>query len=243
MLSTTLPPIILREKLEKIQLLVGTPMYAMKCNGPCLMSILSLFQLCHQIGVRIAISSICNESLLQRSRNYITDEFLRSGFTHLLFIDSDIQFHPEHVIDLLVLDKDFVGAHYSYKTIDWERLARSGLPAEKLPVLAGNLFYPDGIDGKSLVETNLLPTGFMLLKRRVLEKIQVSFPEHFYKPDHNFMTSFNGNRYIQMFFNSEIDGEELVSEYEFLCRNWRKIGGKIYTCPWITVTHIGLHKY
>lgn len=125
------------------------------------------------------------------------------------------------------------------------KLMRSGLPADKLCLLAGNLSYPEeGLDG-GLVETNILPTGFMLLKRQVLEKIQIAFPEHFYKPDHNFMINFNGTRYIQMFFNSEIDEDtqELLSEYEFLCRNWRKIGGKIYACPWITLNHIGLCKY
>lgn len=233
------------EKLGQVRLMVGTPMYAMKCHGAYLSSILSLFQLCHQVGVRIVFSSICNESLLQRSRNYIMDEFLRSGFTHLLFVDSDIQFHPKHVLTLLMQDKDIVGAHYTHKTIDWARLARSGLPAEKLPLLAGNLAYPEGMVDGGLVETNLLPTGFMLLKRQVLEKIQVAFPEHYYKPDHNLMTSFNGTRYIQMFFNSEIDEDtqELVSEYEFLCRNWRKIGGKIHTCPWMALTHIGPYTY
>lgn len=230
----------LYEKLKNVKLIIGTPMYAMKCHGDYLLSILNLFQLCRQMNMYVSIETISNESLLQRSRNYIADIFLCSNFTHLLFIDSDIQFNPEHVFHLLLLDKDFVGAHYTDKTINWERLAQSGLPANKLPLLAGNLAYPHGMpDG--LVETNLLPTGFMLLKRQVLEKIQLSFPEHYYKPD----SLIKGDRYIQMFFNSEIDNDthKLVSEYEFFCRNWRKIGGKIYTCPWITLTHIGPLSY
>lgn len=229
--------------LNNVQILVGTPMYGMKCHGAYLSSVLSLIQLCHDVGVRIAFSSICNESLLQRSRNYIADEFLRSGFTHLLFIDTDIVFQPEHVLSLLMMDKEVVGAPYTKKEIDWERLVQSGLPAEKLSGLAGNLPYL----GKDmlLVETNVLLTGFMLIKRQALERIQLSFPENYYKPDHNFMPSFNGTRYIQMFFNCAIDEDtqELVSEYEFFCRTWRKIGGKIYICPWMALTHIGMYKY
>lgn len=232
-----------KDSLKQVQILVGTPMYAMKCHGAYLSSVLSLMQLCHQLGVRIAISTICNESLLQRSRNYIADEFLRSGFTHLLFVDSDIQFRPEYVLALLMMDKDIVGGDYTNKKIDWERLVRSGLPADKLHLLAGDL--PTPAKTGDLVETHVLPTGFMLIKRKVLEKIQVAFPEYHYKPDHNFMQCFNGTRYIQMFFNSEMDEDtqELLSEYEFFCRTWRKIGGKIYTCPWMALTHIGMHKY
>jgi len=49
----------------------------------------------------------------------LVDEFLRSGFTHLLFIDADIHFDPRDVIALLALDKDVIGAPYPKKSIKW----------------------------------------------------------------------------------------------------------------------------
>lgn len=232
------------EKLKNIRLMVGTPMYGMKCHGAYLMSLLSLLKLCNQLGISMVFSTICNESLLQRSRNYIADEFMRSDCTHLLFVDTDIQFDPEDVITLFILDRDIVGSNYTCKIIDWERIAHSNVPPNKIHLLAGNLTYP--IDNANVVlETDVLMTGFMMIKRQVLQKIMVAYPEYYYKPDHNFMTSFNGTRYIQMFFTSDIDTEtrKLVSEYEFFCRLWRKLGGKIYTCPWMVLTHIGMHKY
>lgn len=222
--------------------MVGTPMYGMKCYGPYLKSILSLMEMCNELGIEISFSTICNESLIQRCRNYIMDDFLRSNKTHLLFIDADIGFTPESVIELLLMDKDIIGAHYTSKKINWDRVAKA--PAEKMHRLAGDLHYNIS-NPKEVVETDVLPTGFMLIKRHVLEQIQVVYPENFYIPDHNGMSNFNGHRRIQMFFTSEIDPNtgRLLAEYEFFCKTWKKIGGKIYTCPWIVLTHIGTHKY
>jgi hypothetical protein len=60
-------------------------------------------------GVETKFSFLFNESLITRARNYLVDEFLRSGFTHLLFIDSDIHYSPQDVLALLALDKDVIG--------------------------------------------------------------------------------------------------------------------------------------
>ena len=50
---------------------------------------------------------IFNESLITRARNYLVDEFLRAEeFTHLMFIDSDINFNPKDVLSLAVLCDD-----------------------------------------------------------------------------------------------------------------------------------------
>lgn len=230
------------EELRNVQLMVGTPMYGMKCHGPFLSSVLALKNLCNQLGINLIFSVISNESLLQRARNYIVDNFIRSGATHLIFIDADIQFRPEDVVELLRQDKDIIGTHYTSKNINWENIVRASV--DKMHLVAGDLSYnvsnPDRV-----METNVLPTGFMMVKRHVFLKIQVAYPEYFYRPDHSGMKSFNGTRYIQMFFNSSIDPETqmLMNEYEFFCNTWKKIGGKIYTCPWTTTTHIGIHKY
>jgi hypothetical protein len=216
-------------------------MYASQCRGEFTSSVLSLIQACNAIGVRTAFFSICNESLVQRARNYIADEFLRSNFTHLLFVDTDIIFTPDQVIHLLRTGKELIGAQYPKKTIPWNEM-RTFVQAgetDHLDRIAGGLVYNGPCE--DIVETDILMTGFMLVERSVFLKLTLAYPEYYYRPDHERLENFCSKRQIQLFFSSEIDPEtqRLVSEYEFFCKMWRKIGGKIYTCPKIVIQHIG----
>ena len=63
-----------------------------------------------------------NESLITRARNYLVDEFLRSPYTHLMFIDSDIHFNPNDVLTLV--DKDIIGLTIS-KEVYLEKVTSS----------------------------------------------------------------------------------------------------------------------
>lgn len=237
----------------KCKLFIGTPMFGSKCFGVYLESIVRLVCLCNQLGIETIVSTMCNESLLPRSRNYIVDEFMRSDSSHLLLVDADIVFHPEDVIMMIRLDLDIVGAQYPRKQmgIHWDRVAsaaKNGCPSHMLYRLTGRM-EKEIIVGKNnnvnVIETDMLELGFMLVKKLVLQRLQVAYPENFYTPDHLSNSFFNGSRNIQMYFSSEVDplSHKLLSEYEFFCNSWKNIGGKIHVCPWITVSHIGLLKY
>ena len=232
--------------------MVGTPMYGMRCHGPYLQSVISLTRLGAALGFDVSFSAMCNESLLQRGRNYLVDQFLRSGYTHLLFVDADIAFCAEDVVAMLRADKGIVGATYSNKQVDWESIRRAVLGGRDLGKLAGIAGTPD-VDvsriasaGGGLVEADTLKTGFVLIRRDVLEKLIIAYPEHFYKPDHPGMTHFDGTRRIQMFYSLEIDPQtrELVPEYEFFSRCWTRIGGKLHVLLRAAPAHIGTcHAY
>jgi len=110
------------EDLRKAKLFVATPMYGGNCHGLYTKTSLDLQGLCAKYGVEIRFSFLFNESLITRARNYLVDEFLRSGFTHLLFIDSDIAYDPNDVMALIALDKDVIGGPYPKKSINWKNI-------------------------------------------------------------------------------------------------------------------------
>jgi hypothetical protein len=107
------------EELRKNKLFIATPMYGGQCTGMYMKACLDLQGLCAQYGFESRFSFIFNESLITRARNYLVDEFLRSGYTHLLFLDADIHFDPRDIIGCLALDKDIIGAPYPKKSIKW----------------------------------------------------------------------------------------------------------------------------
>jgi hypothetical protein len=120
------------EQLRKNKLFIATPMYGGQCLGMYMKACLDLQGMCGQYGMENRFSFIFNESLITRARNYLVDEFLRSGYTHMLFIDADIHFDPKDVIALMALDKDIIGAPYPKKSIKWGSVITAMKRREKL---------------------------------------------------------------------------------------------------------------
>ena len=114
------------EELRKHKLFVATPMYGGQNHGLYMKACLDLQGMCIQYGIEVKFSFLFNESLITRARNYLVDEFLhRSDCSHMLFIDSDINFNPQDVIALLALDKDVIGGPYPKKAIKWGNVKKA----------------------------------------------------------------------------------------------------------------------
>ena len=250
------------EDLKKNKLFVATPMYGGMAHGLYVKSCLDLQNVMSKYGVETKFSFLFNESLITRARNYLVDEFLRSGFTHLLFIDSDIHYAPQDIVALMALDKDVVGGPYPKKSINWGNVAQAArnnpnLDPKELEGLVGEYVF-NVVKGTSQfqvtepLEVLEIGTGHMMVKRHVFEKMQESFPNIKYKPDHVGQANFDGSRYIHAYFDTVIDTkdsitgggtERYLSEDYMFCQMWRKIGGKIFLCPWMKTQHIGTYAF
>jgi len=250
------------EELKKNKLFVATPMYGGMAHGLYIKSSLDLQTTMSKYGIETKFSFLFNESLITRARNYLVDEFLRSGFTHLLFIDSDIHYQPQDIIALMALDKDVIGGPYPKKSINWANVAQAArnhpdLDPKELETLVGEYVF-NVVKGTSQfqvtdpLEVLEIGTGHMMVKRQVFEKMQEAFPDIKYKPDHVGQANFDGSRYIHAYFDTVIDtkdsitgggSERYLSEDYMFCQMWRKIGGKIFLCPWMKTQHIGTYAF
>lgn len=240
------------EELRKRKLFVATPMYGGACAGPFTKSCLDLTTVCMKYGVQVQFFFLFNESLITRARNYLVDEFLRSDSTHLMFIDSDIDFNPMDVIALLALDKDIIGGPYPKKTIAWEKVldaAKFGL-ADTNPLLlenySGDYVFNVAPGTKEIrmdqpVKVLEIGTGFMMVRKDVFPKFAVAYPELSYKPDHNRTVNFDGSREIMAYFDTVIEpkSRRYLSEDYMFCQWVRNIGLDIYLCPWMKLKHVG----
>lgn len=244
-----------KETLAGKKLFIGTPMYGGSCLGMYMKSCLDLQSAALQYGVDIKFSFLFNESLIQRARNYIVDEFLRSDCTHLMFIDADIGFNPIDIIAMLAMDKDIVGAPYPKKTIKWDNIKKAiiknpEITSAELEKLGGDIVF-NPVAGTTHFTVNEplqvmeIGTGMMMTRRDVFEKFEENYPQYEYTPDHVGTAHFGGDRKIHSYFNVEIDPDSnrVLSEDYHFCQQCRKIGIEVWMAPWISCYHVGTYSF
>jgi len=246
-------------ELRKNKIFIATPMYGGQCLGTYTTAALELQGLLISHGVECRFSFLFNESLIPRARNYLVDEFLRSGYTHLLFIDADIRFNPIDIVAMLHMDKDIIGGPYPKKALKWSNVIKAfevaqqrgvQLKPEQLELLVGDyVFNPvpgtTQFNSSELLEVMEIGTGFMLVKREVFEKFKQEYPHLSYKPDHAGQANFDGSRYIHAYFHCDIDpvSHRYLSEDYFFCQACREIGIQIWYCPWMKTGHTGTYEF
>lgn len=248
--------------LKKCKLFVSTPMYGGNCHGLYMKACLDLQMLATQFGVEVRFSFIFNESLITRARNYLADQFLKSDCTHMLFLDADIHFNPRDVLDLLVRDKDVSGAPYPKKSINWTNVAQTArkhadLEPKELENVVGDYVF-NVVQGTTKIQVNQplevleIGTGFMMIKRHVFDKMKQAYPTLRFKPDFIGQADFDPTTFIHVFFDTMIDSadsatgggtDRYLSEDYMFCQLWRKIGGKVFLCPWMRTQHIGTYAF
>ena len=248
------------EELQKKKIFIATPMYGGMCNGMYTKSSCDLAKIGQAYNMDIKMFYLFNESLITRARNYCVDEFLRSDYTHMMFIDSDIGFDPNDVLSLAILanegERDIICGPYPKKTIAWEKIKQAvdkGF-ADSNPNLLENyggdfVFNPaHGVEEMRLdepIEVLEGGTGFMMITREAFKMFDVAYPDLRYYPDHVRTKHFDGSRDIGMYFQSLIDPESkrYLSEDYMFCQYMKKAGVPTWYCPWIKLTHTGSYVF
>lgn len=250
--------------LKKRKLFVATPMYGGQCHGMYTKSSCDLARLCQHYGIEVKFFYLFNESLITRARNYCVDEFMRSDFTHLMFIDSDIGYSPDDVISLLALmdhedpdnDKEIMCGPYPKKTIAWEKIKQAvdkGYADEdptNLEKYVGDYVF-NPAEGQTQVKIDepvkVLEggTGFMMITKSAFKKFDDAYPDYSYKPDHVRTEHFDGSREIMMYFQALIDPESkrYLSEDYMFCQWMQKVGVATWMCPWMKLLHTGSYTF
>ena len=254
------------EELREKKIFVATPMYGGMCSGMYSKACCDLATLSTKYQMDLKFFYLFNESLIPRARNYLVDEFLRAEeYTHLMFIEADIHFDPNDVLTLAALDKDIIGGPYPKKCIAWEKVRNAvdtGLADEDPTVLeqytGDYVFNPventHKIQVAEPVDVLEIGTGFMLIKREVFDDFKEAYPQFTYTPDHNRSEHFSGDREIHAYFDTVIDSDaylgeisgksnRYLSEDYFFCQFVRRLGYKIYLCPWMKLGHMGSYVF
>jgi hypothetical protein len=229
------------EEMRKRKLFLATPMYGGMAGGMFSRSIADLSAVCAKYGIELKMYFLFNESLITRARNYCCDEFMRSGSTHMLFLDADIGFNPDDVMTMLAMQSDdspydVLGAPYPKKCIAWEKIKKAvdkGFADENpnnLDRFVGDyVFNPKNGSGAIPIhqpaEVMEIGTGFMMIRRKTLEVFNEKYPYMLYRPDHVRTEHFDGSRLIMSYFDCTIDRGYSIGDLQDLLKS--AIDGKI----------------
>ncbi|MET3497424.1 hypothetical protein [Variovorax boronicumulans] len=206
-------------------------------------------------GMRMQVLFHQGESLVTRARNNCVAQFLANPeWTHLFWIDADIGFSAQAAFRLLLSGYDIAAGVYPLKRENW--------PAEG--VVAGTTqqqfeatFTRYTVNAKASETTSQVelevqpdgfmkmteaPTGFMVIKRAVFERLMASYPDLNYVPD-SIGEADLGLHY--RFFDVMVDPETrryLSEDYGF-CRLWSGLGESIYIDANSNLSHQGAKMY
>jgi hypothetical protein len=224
---------------------IATPMYGGMASGIYTMSMVQLSAIFFRNKIDSLYAVTSSESLVPNARNVLTNQFLESHATHLMWIDADIGFNALDIVSMLMADRDIVCGIYPKKEVDWAGVARAvsaGVPPEELSNHAGSFAIkllddsagnfdrdPDG-----LLEIAAGGAGFMLIKRGVFDALSKVVPE--YAPE---------QRMIKEFYTTTTEPESgrLITEDYYFCQLARTHGFKVFAAPWAHLSHAGTYIF
>jgi hypothetical protein len=229
---------------------VGTPCFGGLVTTGYMTSIIKLIQHAETHGFQVNLNLLGRDSLITRSRNTLVSQFVRTpDATHFMFIDADLGFEPELVHRMLAFDEDVVAGMYPVKARRWDPLPQI---RDREPLETATLQYVGRFcDGADLMRRGpfvtavYCATGFMLVKRRVVERLIEAYPETAYVTDHVYVPNRAEQAKYYALFECLIDPEtrEYLSEDFGFCRRWRALGGSIWVDVEGALTHTGPHDF
>lgn len=193
-----------------------------------LRSALKTHDLLQANGIRPGWSQRAGDCFIAKARSKMVAEFLASDATDLFFLDDDIGWPAEKVLEFIQRPDLIVAGVYPKKQDDIDWPCSIAADAE-----TGDLIEQDG-----LIRSEFVPAGFLRIKREVLEHLYPLAP--LFRD-----TELDGTiRVYHAIFNSgpAEDGRWWGEDYAF-CNLLNSHGYEIWIDPWIKFSHRGRKRW
>ena len=205
---------------------LATPTYDGKVGQAYTIALAQSIILLASKGVGVTYANLGGDCHVDDARNSLVRDFMESKCDSMIFLDADVGWRAEDLLELALSKPDFVAGVYPKKT---------QFGPEEYPVWVepGTTLQANA---EGLVEVHGVPTGFLKMSRNCLEIMHKDHGErkHFgqAKEDPKRMP-------ITILFERTYEnGFRWSGDYGF-CRKWMKSGGKIYVNPEWTFVHEG----
>lgn len=203
-----------------MKVFIAIPTYSGAVRAECVSSLIaSLVDLCGR-GIEPSIQFMQGNSQIALARSVMVSKFLETDCTHLMFVDDDVGFPADGISKLIGHDVDLVGGMYPLKRDDC-----------RFPIRIKDA-QPLG----RLIDCEGIATGFMCIKRSLIERMIAAMPER------KFTELDTGAVHYDLFPCERINGVWWGEDYRF-CQLATSIGAKVWCDPSIEMTHIGTKVY
>jgi hypothetical protein len=234
-----------------LHVVVATPCYGGLVTQRYMQSVCELMLAATHDNVTVTLELLGNDSMITRARNSLVATALdNSDATHLMFIDADIGFSPGQVGRMLRFDRDVVAGMYPLKIVHYDDDVFDRVAAGETLETAQIRYVGAPVAGAGrrqehgFVTAEFAGTGFMLIKRRALEKMIAAYPHLQYSAVHDRARP-RKSAHQYALFEGMIDpdnGDYLSEDYAF-CRRWRDIGGEVWLDTRSKLMHIGPREF
>jgi|TARA_R100001591_G_scaffold55881_2_gene65683 hypothetical protein len=195
---------------------------------------------------------LMKSSLVTQGRNLCASAFMNSDAEYMLFIDSDVEFTTRSVMRLMKSPHDVSLIPYPIKQKTDAKFRKDfeTRPDDDINTM-GHLFpieIPNTKDIRPVdgyIEVIKGPTGMMMIKKSVFEKLKEHYKELVIKQK----TLMNGELIDRPNYYNFFDTywspskKTYMGEDFYFCQLWRAIGGKIFALCDEEISHIGEYKY
>ena len=214
-----------RVSLEGRKVFIGIPVYDGKVSIKLAYTLAQLMPKALQLGVSVQLGHVSGCSIITMARNMLVDQFLKSDCTELLFIDGDVLAQPDDILRLVAQsgDKDITAGSYP-------RRARDKKFFMDLYFNEDNDLEFDG----AMMRINRVGTGFMLIRRHVIERIA--------EKSQKYLGQDGVGEVASVFEFSLKDGKFVGEDYEF-CDKARAEGFKVWLDVEISLPHVGTEEF
>jgi hypothetical protein len=243
---------------KPVRLFIATPCYGGNLHYQYVVSLFQLTKYLDRSAIGYSVSFLGNESLITRARNIMVGKFLSDpSYTHLLFVDADIQFSVRSVTKLLEADKDVCFGVYPAKSFNFDGIRNvienldddSQLKSLCLNYMLSFEYDADNqvaIDEeKKLLKVKFGTTGFMLINREVFNRMVNAYPELKYDNEKTCRLHNIHKNNLYLFFDCIKDPEtnDYLSEDFAFSYLWRKLGGEIWADMESKLSHWGNYGF
>lgn len=201
------------------KVLIATPSYDGRLDVWYTNSLVNSIRVAQENGIFLHPVFMSYDALIQRARNDLLRLGIEGDYDSMIWIDSDMEFNPMWVMEMITSDKDVLGGCCRKKTDD----------AELYNVKTQNL---ERNEQTGFIKVESIGTGFIKLSRKAMEAL--------WKTGEVYS---NENREGRLVFEVKVIDGELVSEDNVMCRKLTELGFDIWLAPHMTCAHIGNKKF
>lgn len=217
----------------KPQIFIAAPAFGMTFTGGTTASLVNL-------AARLAAERILNgfatltfPDIAELRNMFLSIWYDKVGTSHILFIDHDMSFRPELVMDMLAFDKPVVGTLYAKKTFPIQCVG-SALEGEQ--IMEGGFIKLEGVG-----------FGVTLIRRDCIDAMIAKFPEiidtQLERHTAGQMLKDQGLSRLIRAFDPILSEERRLSEDFSFCKRHRDSGGDVWAATHHEVIHIGQYGF